>query len=138
MAEIAEANAQPARAGVAHLTMIQRQIIWMEGLSIVMKVFAAMLVLVLLSPIYGSIRSGEQALVMLFGTALLIVTWAGDNYFFGRRAGYIWLFDRARTGQVDEFDMNEAPYRNARCPWIRDGVYLVAVVIVLLATLMRW
>ena len=138
MAAVAEENAQPTHASVAHLTMIQRQIIWMEGLSIVMKVFAALLVLVLLSPIYSSIRSGEQALVMLFGTALLIVTWAGDNYFFGRRAGYIWLFDHARSGQVDDFNMNEAPFRNARRPWMRDGVYLVAVVIVLLATLMRW
>ena len=123
----------------AHLGLLQMQIKWMESLSILMKILSAALVLLILSPLYrNGGTTGEQALLLLFSEALLIVAWAGDNYFYGRRAGYISLFDRARAGEADPFEMNEEPYRNTARPWKRDGVYGVAVIAIFLVVLMRW
>jgi len=123
----------------AYLGLLQMQIKWMESLSILMKVLSAGLVLLILSPLYkNGGTTGEQALVLLFAEAMLIVAWAGDNYFYGRRSGYISLFDRARVGDTMPFDMNEKPFRNTARPWVRDGLYGVAIIALFLVVLMRW
>lgn len=101
-----------AEAFTAHLQMIRQTINLYEWLSMAMKVIAILAggaAFVLVS--FGHPTPGTVALSLLASSAFVFLLWACDAHFRTTKWGFIRLFEAARKGKTEPFDMDPKPFK---------------------------